>query len=47
MWVTPVHQNRGKVDMMVCRYDAFDGDRSGGMPVPPESATVGTRISLQ
>ena len=30
-----------------CRYDAFDQDRSGGMPLPPDSTTVGTRVSLQ
>ncbi|KAF9648393.1 AAA-domain-containing protein [Thelephora ganbajun] len=28
-------------------YDTFDQDRSGGMPVPPESTAVGTRVSLQ
>lgn len=29
------------------RYDAFDRDRSGGMPLPSDSTTVGTRVSLQ
>lgn len=28
-------------------YDTFDQDRSGGMPAPPQSAAVGTRLSLQ
>lgn len=40
---------RRTVDMLTRRdrYDAFDQDRGGGMPVPPESTTVGTRVSLQ